>query len=263
MLNLSLRTSAWPGNVETLPSAPGTPSLRSGFDVALLQKHLQVVKRRVHATELLFRAGEPFGGLYLVHAGCFKSVLTAADGRERVTAFRLRGELLGSEAFGTDCYQCDAVALDNGEVWQLPRQAFSTALARVPALAEALTAALAAELRQDRACLLSLGTHNAEQRVATLLLDLGQRFAALGFSGTHYLLRMTRAEIGSFLGLQLETVTRAMSNLAGLGLIAVQRKDIHILQHAALLRMTGAPAMNTPCKVSSLAMPALELPAAA
>lgn len=250
-------------NVQVLPSAQGAVSLRSGFDVALLLEHVPIIKRHVHASEVLHRAGEAFGGLLLIHAGCFKTVITAADGRERVTAFRLRGELLGSEAFGTDFQQCDAIALDDGEVWELPRQAMNAALARVPALAEALTVALATELRQDRAWLLSLGTHNAEQRVATLLLDLGQRFAALGFSRTQYLLRMTRAEIGSFLGLQLETVTRAMTNLAALGLICVQRKDIHILQHAALVRVTGAAATNPSCKVKSLSAPVALLVAAA
>lgn len=253
MFQLTQLPSTRLGQLEAKLDVPSTPPLRSGFDVALLEKHVKVLKRRVHAGEVLFRASEPFSGVYLVHAGCFKTVFTAADGRERVTGFRLRGELLGSEALGTDFYQCDMVALDDGEVWQLPRHAFSAALACEPELAAALSAALAAELRQDRAWLLSLGTHNAEQRVASLLLDLGQRFAALGFSPTHYLLRMTRAEIGSFLGLQLETVTRAMSNLASLGLIAVQRKEIHILQHAALLRLTGTTPTTTACKPKLLA----------
>jgi CRP/FNR family transcriptional regulator len=195
------------------------------------------VQRKLDAGQYLYRAGQPFNALYLVHAGFLKTSLTAEDGREQVTGFRMRGDLMGIESIGTGTHTCDAVALDTSGVWELPYPAILTACARVPELQARLTWALAAEIRSDRSWMLALGTLSAEQRVAAFLLDVAARHEALGFSARHFVLRMSRADIGSFLALKHETVTRALTRLGAQGCIAVQWREVRILDSAALRRV--------------------------
>lgn len=205
------------------------PSLDGWFSKVPLQR------RRVRRKQWLFRAGEPRRALFLIQGGCFKMCLLSEDGREKVTGFRMRGDLLGLDALDGAVYTCDAVALDVGEVWELP----APERAHIPEFQCWVTAALAREIRRDWQWMLMLSSFNAEQRVVAFLLDLAARFESLGFSTHHLLLRMTRADLGSFLALQLETVTRALSHLDALGLIAVSRSEIRIDDRAALQALLG------------------------
>ena len=204
------------------------------IDTGLLQLHVAWRRMRVEAGQVLYRVGQPLHALYFVNAGFFKIRMVSPDGRERTTGFRMRGELLGIDAIGSEAHVSDAVALDSGEVWELSYPEVLHACAHLPQLQDIVTRALAAEVRADRSWMLALGTLDAEQRVATFLLDLGARHAALGYSDHHFVLRMTRAEIGSFLALQLETVTRALTRLVARGLIEVERRDIRIRDADAL-----------------------------
>jgi CRP/FNR family transcriptional regulator len=197
---------------------------------ALLQK-LPVQRHSLQRKQTLFRAGQPCHSLYLVHAGFFKTCVLSEDGREKITGFHLRGDLLGIDSFDLPAYGCDAVALDTGEVWELP---LAQLRLHAPELLPHVTAMLAGEIRRDWRWMLALGTLNAEQRVAAFLLDLAARLQALGFSARYLLLRMTRAELGNFLALQLETVTRVLSRLASTGLIAVDGRAIRIDDAKAL-----------------------------
>jgi len=193
-----------------------------------------VVQRKLQSGQYLYRAGQPFNALYLVHAGFLKTSVISEDGREQVMGFRMRGELMGVESIGMPAHTCDAVALDMSGVWELPYPEILNACARMPALQEQLTSALAAEIRNDRSWMLAVGTLSAEQRVATFLLDIAARHEALGFSARHFVLRMSRADIGSFLALKHETVTRALTRLCGQGCIAVQLREVRILDACAL-----------------------------
>lgn len=203
-------------------------------EVDVLGAKLHLFRRRVHRRQYLFRAGQPLHSLYLVHAGFFKTSIVSEDGREKITGFRMRGDLLGIDSLGTSVYACDAIALDIGEVWDLPCSRLESISARMPQFQDRLSAALASEIRRDWKWMLTLSTYNAEQRVAAFLLDLAQRQHALGLSTRHLLLRMTRADLGNFLALQLETVTRALSHLASLGHIEVERREIRLLAPEAL-----------------------------
>ncbi|MCF7220355.1 helix-turn-helix domain-containing protein [Marilutibacter chinensis] len=192
---------------------------------------LPLHRRRIQARQTLFRAGQPHTSLYLVHAGFFKTCVLSEDGREKITGFHLRGDLLGIDALGMPCHGCDAVSLDLGEVWEIPSSVMTGGM---PEIREAITSALAAEIRRDWNWMLMVSTLTAEQRVATFLLDLATRLQSLGFSRRHVMLRMTRGDLGNYLALKLETVVRALTRMQGAGLISIDRREIRIEDEPAL-----------------------------
>ncbi|WP_394538389.1 helix-turn-helix domain-containing protein [Lysobacter enzymogenes] len=200
---------------------------------------LPLQRRRVRAKQHVFRAGQPRTALYLVHAGFFKTALVSEDGREKITGFRMRGDLLGLDALDMNAYACDAVALDTGELWEVP---FARLRNQHPQFQERITALLAQEIRRDWNWMLALGTLGADQRVVTFLFDLAARLHALGFSGECLQLRMTRAELGNFLALTLETVARSLSRLQARGLIEVAGREIRLRDRAGLGEVLSAGA---------------------
>lgn len=206
----------------------------AGIDFGVLSQHVHVVRHKVAAGQHVYRSGSPFRSLFLVHAGFFKTSQLAEDGREQVCGFHMRGELMGVEAIGLAAHCCESVALEDGEVWELPYPPVLLACAQIPDLHERFSCALAAEIRRERNWMLSVGTLDADQRVAAFLLDVSARHAALGFSGTHFILRMGRVDIASFLALKHETVTRALTRLCKLGCIAVDKREVRILDAKAL-----------------------------
>ncbi len=212
---------------------------RDDIGIEQLRAHVPVMRRRLDAGQYVYRAGQPFNALFLVNVGCFKTCELATDGREQVTGFRMRGDLIGVESIGLSSYACDVIALEAGEVWELPYPAMLSACLRVPALQARLTTALAEEIRRDRLWMLALGTLSAERRVSAFLLDLADRHARLGFSASHFILRMSRADMASFLALKHETVSRALSHLEELGQISVQRREVRILDDDRLRRFAG------------------------
>ncbi|KRA20747.1 hypothetical protein ASD69_05420 [Lysobacter sp. Root604] len=188
-------------------------------------------RRCVHAKQHVFRAGQARHALYLIHSGIFKTAVISEDGREKITGFRMRGDLLGLDSLDMPTHACDATALDTGEIWELP---YAQLRDRMPQFQERITALLAGEIRRDWNWMLVLGTLGADQRVITFLFDLASRLERQGFSPNHLQLRMTRAELGNFLSLTLETVTRVLSRLQARGLIAVAGREIHMLDRKGL-----------------------------
>ena len=152
------------------PQPPQGETL-SGLDIAQLQKYVVVTRRKVRAGQYLYRNGQPFRALHLVHAGFLKTCELSEDGREQVTGFRMRGDLLGVESIGLAVHICDAVALDDAEIWELPYPPVLDALKHVPELQVRLATALAEEIRRDRVWMLAIGTLPAEQRVAAFLVS--------------------------------------------------------------------------------------------
>lgn len=212
---------------------------RDDIGIDQLRQHVPVLRRRIAQGQYLYRAGQPFNALFLVAIGCFKTSELSDDGREQVTGFPMRGDLMGVESIGLAHYTCDVIALEDGEVWELPYPAMLSACMRVPELQARLTAALAQELRRDRLWMLALGTLGAERRVAAFLLDLADRHARLGFSPHHFILRMSRADMASFLALKHETISRALSRLDDLGQVSVHRREIRIVDADALRSGSG------------------------
>lgn len=217
------------------PAVPAAPfegcraAAASGIE-ALVQD-LPLPRKRLRARQHVFRAGQVRQFLYLVHAGFFKTCLVSEDGREKITGFRMRGDLLGIDSLDLARYSCDAIALEYGEVWEIP---VAQLQAHLPGFQERLTAALANEIRRDWGWMLALGTLTAEQRVATFLLDFSAQLERLGFSASCLLLRMPRGDLANFLSLQLETVIRVLARLQGRGLIDVSKREIRIHDRAGL-----------------------------
>jgi len=207
---------------------------RDDIGIEQLRAHLAVTRRRLQPGQHLYRAGQPFNALFLVNVGCLKTCELSDDGREQVTGFHMRGDLIGAESIGLSGYACDVIALEVCDVWELPYPPMLSACLRVPELQARLTSALAGEIRRDRSWMLALGTLSAERRVASFLLDLAERHARLGFSASHFILRMSRTDIASFLALKHETVSRVLTRLHERGWISVERREVRILDAGGL-----------------------------
>ncbi len=193
-------------------------------------------KYRIRRGEHLFHAGLAFKSLYAVRNGFFKSCVLDSDGRQQVTGFYMTGELLGLDAISSEEHTCDTVALEDSEVCEVPFTKLEEISRSIPLLMHHFHKIMSREIVQDHTIMMLMGGRKAEQRLAAFLLNLSERFAKRGYSSTNFILRMTREEIGSYLGLKLETVSRSLSRLQEEGIITINNKhvrlnDIYRLSH--------------------------------
>jgi CRP/FNR family transcriptional regulator len=203
----------------------------------LLGDVLQPQKRIVRAGDVLYRAGERFDCLHVLNSGMVKVVKLTADGREQVVGIKFRGDWLGLDGIAQGTYGCDGVAMDTGEVWSVRYDQLMNSCARHPALLTALHGAMSLEIARERESLMSVCTLPADARVADFLRFIAESLATRGMRTDQITLRMTRAEIGNFLGLTLESVSRALSRLARDQVIAFAgkgRRDVCIPELQAL-----------------------------
>jgi CRP/FNR family transcriptional regulator, anaerobic regulatory protein len=205
----------------------------SSSDLTKLEQ-LVATRRKIRRGEALFRAGDRFESLYALRLGFLKSTLMSADGREQVTGFHMAGELVGLDGIGGQSHHCDTVALEDTEVCVIPYERLEEVSSAVPMLQSHFHKVMSREIVREHGVMLLLGSMHAEERLAAFLLNLSQRFEARGYSRSEFVLRMTRAEIGSYLGLKLETVSRALSRSAQDGLIEVNQKHLRILDQDGL-----------------------------
>jgi CRP/FNR family transcriptional regulator len=192
-------------------------------------------KRRILRGAPLYHAGNAFESLHAVRSGAFKTVGVSRNGDEKVTGFHLAGELLGLEAISTGRHAYTAIALEDSEVCAIPFAALEKMSRVVPTLQHSLFRALSGDISRDQGLMLMLGSMSAEQRLAAFLLSLSRRYERLGYAASRFTLRMTREEIGNYLGLTLETVSRLFSRFQRDGLVGVQQREIE-LRNAARLR---------------------------
>jgi CRP/FNR family transcriptional regulator len=203
----------------------------------LLQDRLAPSRRVVHAGDVLYGAGERFTTLYVLNSGFYKMVNLAADGREQVVSLKFRGDWLGFDGISGGAYSCDAVAMDTGEVWMFRYDELLATCREWPALLTILHEAMSRQIGRDRDSLMSLCTLPADARVAEFLRYWADALARSGLRSDQITLRMTRAEIGNYLGMTLETVSRALSKLARDEVICFAekgRRDIRIPDVGAL-----------------------------
>ena len=198
-------------------------------------------RRKVGRRETLFRNGENFTSLYAIRTGVFKTRVTSEDGRDQVTGFQMAGEIIGLDGIVNNHHTCDAVALEDAEVCVMPFDRIEELSREVTALQRHVHQIMSREIVREHGVMLLLGTMRAEERVAAFLLNLVQRLHARGFSRVELVLRMTREEIGSYLGLKLETISRTLSKFMEDGIIDVQQRHLRILDPDALRRLISPP----------------------
>lgn len=211
-----------------------------------LEKAERIVfaRRRVRRGEALFNAGDEFKAIYAIRSGFMKTSVIDGEGREQVTGFFMGGELLGADGIGTGRTHGSAIALEDSEVCVMPFSLLEQMALEIRALQQQLHALLAREILRCQSVMMLLGSMRAEERLAAFLLDLSRRFTARGYSQSDFHLRMTREELGSFLGLKLETVSRLFSRFHEEGLMEVQQKHVRILDIAGLEALLGSSGKN-------------------
>jgi CRP/FNR family transcriptional regulator len=195
---------------------------------------LVMVRRKVAQGEALFRAGDRFDALFEIWTGFFKTVITTNQGREQVTGFQMGGELLGLDGIDAGRHDVDAIALESSQVCVIPYGELESLAREVPALQRQIHRLMSREIVNDHGVMLHLGSMHAEERVAAFLLNLTDRLFARGFSASALVLRMSREEIGSYLGLTLETVSRTFSKFQAAGLLFVRQRHVQITDPAGL-----------------------------
>lgn len=205
---------------------------------------LRFARRRVRAGQWIFGAGDKFDSVYIVYTGFVKTVLVDEAGNEQILGFPLKGDVLGIDGIHAERYASQAVALTDCELVVIPFHDLATLGHGSQALENWLYKAVSRELVREHAVIGLLGTLSAEARVARFLASLSDRFAELGYSPTEFILRMTRQEIGSYLGLTLETVSRSFSAMDDCGLIDVNQRAIVIRDLAALRCLQKLPSSS-------------------
>ena len=196
-------------------------------------------RKRIKRGEHLYRSGDTFRSLYALRTGFFKTVLSSENGQDLVTGFHMSGELLGLDAICDDSHCCNAIALEDSEICEIPYSALQSLCREIPALQHHFHKIMSREIVRDHDLMALLSSMNADERIAAFLINLSQRFEARGYSPVQFQLRMTRGEIGSYLGLKLETVSRTLSKLQEEGTIGVKNKHLTLNDMPRLKQIVG------------------------
>ena len=218
--------------------AVGTPPQRWRESLALIERYLPFSRRTVRAGDAIQRVGDPFNCLHILNLGTVKTVNLAADGREQIVSLNFKGDWVGLDCMASPRWVCDVIAMDTSEVWSIDYATLLQSVPRVPALLQAVHGAMSCQLSRDREWRLAQGTLSADARVADFLRSWAASLAERDLRTDQITLRMTRAEIGNYLGMTIETVSRAFSRLARSGLISFEdkgRRNIAIPRVESLL----------------------------
>lgn len=210
-------------------------------DMVRLDKII-VRRRRVARDTLLYRAGEPFRNLYAIKVGHFKTQRVDSGGSQQITGFQMPGELLGMDAIGSGHHHCDGVALEDSEVCEIPFSRLEDLFTEMPSLLRHFHRLMSHEITREQNVMMLLGNMRADQRLAVFFNNLSARYAARGYSPTRFQLRMMREEIGNYLGLTIESISRLLSRFKKAGYIKVSNRDIEILDHDALRALAAGDA---------------------
>jgi CRP/FNR family transcriptional regulator, anaerobic regulatory protein len=195
---------------------------------------LPLGRRRVRKAQSIYRIGDRFHFMYAVRFGSLKSSTALPDGTEQVVGFHLPGDVVGFDAVATGEHQTTLTALESSEICAIPYSQLSDASAEFRTMRERVMQFAGAELVREHKLLALIAHSHTEERVAAFLVQLSDRMHERGYSPRDFILRMTRAEIGSYLGTTLETVSRALSAFARRGIVKVDRRHIHVLDMDAL-----------------------------
>jgi CRP/FNR family transcriptional regulator, anaerobic regulatory protein len=232
-------------------SAPRCPSwkladfcLTAGPEAGamLSGERILTVPTRLRKGAVLYRVGDAFDALYVIRFGSCKIVLLAKCGREQVAGYHMAGEIVGIDGVARAVHKCEAIALEDMEVWRLPFEEIESLARLSEQFGHGLHQLLSQEGERAYSLVLMLGSMRADQRLAFFLLDLSQRYQALGYSSCEFVLRMTRQEIGSYLGLTLETVSRLLSRFQREGMLQVEGRTVKLLDRVAVSHLVDCGA---------------------
>jgi len=219
--------------------------LPMGLDAADVKRLDKIIgRRKVARDDFLYRIGDRFTSLYAVRVGHFKTYQESLDGDRQVTGFQMPGELMGMDAIGTERQQCDAVALQDSEVCEIPFARLEQLFSQMPVLLRHFHRMMSQEITNEQSVIMLLGNMRAEQRFVAFLLNLSSRYAARGYSSTRFQLRMTRQDMGNYLGLTIESISRLISRFRTLGLLTVQQREVEVVDLPALKRLAAGTAVG-------------------
>ena len=196
-------------------------------------------RQRVAGGERLYQMDAPFTSLYAIRFGHFKTYQINAAGEQQITGFQMAGELLGMDAISTDRHHCDAIALEDSEVCEIPFPRLEELFGTMPILLRHFHRMMSQEITREQSVMLLLGNMRAEQRFAAFLVNLGSRYVARGYSPTDFQLRMSREDIGSYLGLTIESISRLLARFTKLGLITVDKRAIVLINPGRIAEMAS------------------------
>jgi CRP/FNR family transcriptional regulator len=208
-------------------------------ELDMIDGRMVSLRCKVARGESLFQAGDRFDAVYAIWTGFFKTCVTSKDGREQVTGFQMAGDLMGLDGIGAAHHEVDAVALDDSQVCVIPYADLEALALQVGSLQKQIHRFMSREIVRNHGVMLLLGSMNADERLAAFLLDLAHRQRARGLSGSSIVLRMTREEIGSYLGLKIETVSRTFSKFQAMGLLFVRHRQIQLVDPVGLQLIVG------------------------
>lgn len=204
--------------------------LPAGLEKADLEKLENSISRAtpVQKDEIIFYMGEPLKNLYAVRSGSAKLVRTMESGEEQILGFYLPGELLGLDAIEDNQYKCTAIALETMSYCAFPFARVEELSQLIPGLQHQMFRLMSKKLSLENDVLLSISNQKADERVATFLLGISERFHNLGYSAREFRLSMSRQEIAVYLGLTIETVSRIISKMQKNKILTIHRKSVAI-----------------------------------
>jgi len=214
------------------------------FPQTVVDANLQFRNVRIKAGERIHSIGEKFDALRVVANGFVKTVMTNEFGCEQILSFPMKGDALGVDGIQSGYHHSDSVALTDCNVIVVPRHTLTELNQKECEFQKLTQELLSLELLRNRALLGLLLVPRAEMRIGHFLVDLSERYFALGYSKSSFCLRMSRKDIASYLGLSIETISRSLSTLSGIGLISVDQREITIRDHALLVELCQIPASS-------------------
>ena len=215
----------------------------SNDDLKLLEETIKR-PRPIHKGDYLFRMGDNCKSLYTVHSGSVKTLISTDEGEEQIMGFHLPGELFGLDGLETDMHTCSAVALETTSLCELPLSHFDSICHSIPGLSHQIHRLIGKEVTTEHEMLFLLGKKDAEERLSSFLLSISNRLTQRGFSAAEFNLSMSRQDIGNYLGLALETVSRQFTHFQDEGIIAVERRHITIVDMERLKKIAIKPSQE-------------------
>ncbi|HEY0064573.1 MAG TPA: fumarate/nitrate reduction transcriptional regulator Fnr [Telluria sp.] len=203
-------------------------------------------RRRLARDERLYQMDEPFRNLYAIRFGHFKTYQVNAGGEQQITGFQMAGELLGMDAISGDRHHCDAVALEDSEVCEIPFARLEELFGHVPTLLRHFHRIMSQEITREQNVMLLLGNMRAEQRFAVFLVNLSARYAARGYSPASFQLRMSREDIGNYLGLTIESISRLLSRFKKQGWLKVDKREVTLLDPVMIKALAAGTEQCSP-----------------